>query len=65
MIMSKISPTELFYLRCLQTGLSLTETDLLTVGEIFVMIIESSNDHTEGEEVRNATQKDIEWLKRM
>ena len=57
--------TALFYLRCLQTGLSLTETDLLTVGEIFDMIIESSSDHTEGEEVRNATQEDIERLKRM
>lgn len=37
----------LFYLRCVQIGLSIADTDLLTMGEIFDMITESSNDQTE------------------
>lgn len=39
--------------------------DYLTIGEIFEMIIESGNDHEDYDTVRNATQADIEKLKRM
>lgn len=37
----------LFYLRCLQVGLSIEDTDLLTVGEILDMFTESANDKAE------------------
>lgn len=36
--------TPLFLLRCLQTGLSLRELDLLTIGMVNDLFIESLND---------------------
>ena len=36
--------TPLFLLRCLQIGLSLDELDLLTIGMVSEMFIESRND---------------------
>ena len=36
--------TPLFLLRCLQIGLSLSELDLLTIGMVNDMFIESQND---------------------
>lgn len=37
----------LFYLRCVQLGMSIADTDLLTMGEIFDMITERANDEIE------------------
>lgn len=48
----------LFYLRCVQMGMSIEDTDLLTMGEIFDMITESSNDSYEYETI--ATQDDFD-----
>ncbi|MBQ1389946.1 MAG: hypothetical protein IIY78_10030 [Clostridia bacterium] len=36
--------TPLFLLRCLQIGLSMRDLDLLTIGQITEMFIESNND---------------------
>ena len=50
MTVKKIRPTEremttpLFLLRCLQIGLSLDELDLLTIGMVTEIFIESNND---------------------
>ena len=37
--------TPLFLLRCLQIGLSMRDLDLLTIGQITEMFIESNNDN--------------------
>ena len=50
MNLKKLRPTEremttsLFLLRCLQIGLSMRDLDLLTIGQITEMFIESNND---------------------
>ena len=40
--------TPLFLLRCLQIGLSLSDLDLLTIGMVNDMYIESRNDEYKG-----------------
>ena len=51
--------TPLFLLRCVQLGLSLSELDLLTIGMVNEMFIESRNDeYKDYKEV--ATQKDFD-----
>ena len=51
--------TPLFLLRCVQLGLSLSELDLLTIGMVNEIFIESRNDEYKGyKEV--ATQKDFD-----
>lgn len=47
----------LFILRCLQVGLSLTDLDYLTVGNVFDIISEKQNDGYEWDEL--ATAEDI------
>ena len=54
----------LLYLRCVQMGMTIADTDLLTIGEIYDMIIETSNER-DGDNVRNATQADFDAFKRM
>ena len=55
----------LFYLRCLQLGLSISDTDLLSIGEIFDMVIEAGNDQEDDKDtVRQATQADFDRFKR-
>lgn len=48
----------LFYLRCVQLGMSIADTDLLTMGEIFDMITEHAND--DAEYAAKATQEDFD-----
>lgn len=48
----------LFYLRCVQMGMSIADTDLLTMGEIFDMITERAND--DAEYAIKATQEDFD-----
>lgn len=51
--------TPLFLLRCVQLGLSLSELDMLTIGMVNDMFIESRNDSYTGyKEV--ATQEDMD-----
>ena len=51
--------TPLFLLRCVQLGLSLSELDLLTIGMVNEIFIESRNDEYKGyKEV--ATQQDFD-----
>ena len=50
--------TPLFLLRCIQLGVSLRDLDLLTIGMITDMYIESRNDDCEYEEI--ATQEDFD-----
>ena len=51
--------TPLFLLRCVQLGLSLSELDLLTIGMVNEIFIESRNDEYKGyKDV--ATQKDFD-----
>ena len=45
-------------------GMTIADTDLLTIGEIYDMIIETSNER-DGDNVRNATQADFDAFKRM
>ena len=45
-------------LRCLQIGLSVADLDLLTIGAVFDMITEQSNDSFDYKEV--ATQADFD-----
>ena len=47
--------TPLFLLRCLQIGLRLSELDMLTIGMVNDLFIESQNDDWEYDEV--ATQE--------
>lgn len=51
--------TPLFLLRCVQLGLSIRDLDLLTIGMVNEMFIESRNDEWKGyKEV--ATQEDFD-----
>ena len=47
-------------MRCVQLGLSMADLDLLTVGMIYDMIIEKSNDDCEDAYARRATQADFD-----
>lgn len=51
--------TPLFLLRCVQLGLSLSDLELLTIGMVNEMFIESSNDQN-GEYMEVATQTDFD-----
>lgn len=50
----------LFYLRCLQIGLHISELDLLSIGMVIDMFIEHGNDYAEDDEDRNAGQSDFD-----
>lgn len=50
--------TPLFLLRCVQIGLSIRDLDLLTIGMVNDMYVESSNDDYKYPEV--ATQEDFD-----
>lgn len=50
--------TPLFLLRCLQIGLSLRELDLLTIGMVNDLFIESQNDECEYAIVATQSQMD-------
>ena len=52
--------TPLFMLRCLQIGLSIRELDLLTVGMVFDMYAEMSNDDCADAYATKATQADMD-----
>ena len=52
--------TPLFLLRCLQIGLSLRDLDLLTIGMINEMYIESRNDEAKGAYHELGTQADMD-----
>ena len=56
--------TPLFLLRCVQLGISIRDLDLLTIGLVNDMFIESRNDDYNGySEV--ATQKDFDLFYKM
>ena len=50
--------TPLFLLRCLQIGLSMRDLDLLTIGAVTEIFIESNNDSCSYAEL--ATQEDFD-----
>lgn len=50
--------TALFLLRCLQVGISLRDLDLITIGTVNDMYVESSNDSCEYATM--ATQEDFD-----
>ena len=50
--------TPLFLLRCVQLGISIRDLDLLTIGMVNEMFIESSNDSVKYREL--ATQEDFD-----
>lgn len=50
--------TALFLLRCVELGLSLSDLDEITIGMVFDMFTEKSNDDVEYDQV--ATQEDID-----
>ena len=50
--------TALFLLRCLQVGISLCDLDLITIGTVNDMYVESSNDSCEYATM--ATQEDFD-----
>ncbi len=50
--------TALYLLRCVQMGISIADLDLLEVGMVFDMAVESSNDDCEYQEL--ATQEDYD-----
>lgn len=50
--------TALFLLRCIELGLSMSDLDLLDMGMIYEIFIESGNDGVEYADV--ATQKDFD-----
>lgn len=52
--------TGLFLLRCLQIGLSLRDLDLLTIGMVNEMNIESRNDECASEWATMASQEDMD-----
>ena len=52
--------TGLFLLRCAQVGLSMADLDLLTVGMVYDMFIELSNDDCNDAYSRTATQSDFD-----
>ena len=51
--------TPLFLLRCVQLGISIRDLDLLTIGMVNDMYVESSNDEYKGY-AQIATQKDFD-----
>jgi hypothetical protein len=52
--------TGLFLLRCLQIGLSLRDLDLLTIGMVNEIYIESRNDECVSEWATMASQEDMD-----
>ncbi len=50
--------TPLFLLRCVQLGISIRDLDLLTIGMVSEMFLESQNDDAEYDEV--AVQQDFD-----
>ncbi len=50
--------TPLFLLRCVQLGISIRDLDLLTIGMVSEMFLESQNDDEEYDEI--ATQADFD-----
>ena len=50
--------TPLFLLRCVQIGLSIRDLDLLTIGMVNDMFVESRNDEYKYDEI--ATQEDFD-----
>ena len=52
--------TALFLLRCLQVGLSMSDLELLTIGMVNDIYIESGNDSHQGEYRIIASQKDFD-----
>lgn len=48
----------LFYLRCLQIGMTMADTDELTIGEIFDIFTEHANDDADYAVI--ATQEDFD-----
>ena len=52
--------TPLFLLRCLQIGLSLRDLDLLTIGMVNDLYIESRNDEHQSEYRQLASQEDMD-----
>lgn len=50
--------TPLFLLRCVQLGISISELDLLTIGMVNDMYVESSNDDYKYAQI--ATQEDFD-----
>ena len=52
--------TALFLLRCVQIGLSIRDLDLLTIGMVNDMYIESRNDEHQDEYAQLATQADMD-----
>ncbi len=54
--------TPLFLLRCVQLGLSIRDLDLLTIGMVNDMYVESRNDGCTAAYVELASQADFELL---
>ena len=52
--------TALFLLRCVQIGISIRDLDLLTIGMVNDMYIESGNDNAEDAYCYVATQNDFD-----
>ena len=52
--------TGLFLLRCLQIGLSLRDLDLLTIGMVNEIYLESRNDECASEWATMASQEDMD-----
>ena len=52
--------TALFLLRCVQIGISIRDLDLLTIGMVNDMYIESSNDNAEDAYCYVATQREFD-----
>jgi hypothetical protein len=52
--------TALFMLRCVQLGISIRDLDLLTIGLVNEMYIESGNDEAQGAYSYVATQADFD-----
>ena len=50
--------TALYLLRCVQMGISIADLDLLEIGMVFDMAVESSNDSYEYQQL--ATQEDFD-----
>lgn len=50
--------TALYLLRCVQMGISIADLDLLEIGIVFDMAVESSNDGYEYQQL--ATQEDFD-----
>ena len=52
--------TPLFMLRCVQLGISIRDLELLTIGMVYEMIIESHNDNCSEEYAVLATQEQMD-----